>query len=274
MDRRRFVAALGGSSLLAGCPLGVSTREPTDSATRTLPATPTEPGVTRHAGESFETEAGYSVTVSNPRVHRSFVAYERPHTDVLATEDHQFLVFDLLVEGRDSLPAGSRVGVLLAGRGYFEASRAPPSTSDSRHSTRGILVPVGRFESGSVLWDRADVSGPPVRWALPDGVLAAVATPPRFEVRAFDVPDAARDGSTVRVSVTVANTGARDGVFRAELGTAAVSDQPEVSVPVEAGETAEYTELQDVDFGGRDALGLVLRWGTGRLTRTVERESV
>lgn len=277
MNRRLFLAALGVNSLLAGCPTWPSTTTPTPTPTTTPtatpPLTPTESGVTRHPGEPFETENGYSVTVSNLRVQRSFIALESPHTNILAAPGHQYLVFDRLVDGMESPPSASRVGVLLEGRGYFDGGASPSTTNDPKRSTLGIRVPVEQFERGSILWDRPDVYGPAVRWELPDVIRAAIATPPRFEVRAFDVPDAALDGSTFRLSVVVANTGARDGVFRAELGNPDISDQPEMTLPVRVGETAEHTEQQDADFHGGDTLTLVLRWGTGELKRTVERKS-
>lgn len=57
------------------------------------------------------------------------------------------------------------------------------------------------------MWNRPDVYGPAVRWTLPKSILTAITNPPQFEVRAFNVPDTALDGSTFRLSVDIANTG-------------------------------------------------------------------
>lgn len=274
MDRRQFLAALGASSLLAGCGSGLpnTTPTPTNSPSETRPLTPTESGRVRHPGEPFETEDGYSVTVSNLRVQRSFIAYRSPHTYVLAESNHQYLVFDRLIDGR-GFPSSSRTGVLLEGRGYFGVEAAPSGSRTPEHSTLGIRVPAEQFERGSIVWNRPDVYGPAVRWVLPESVLADIDTPPQFEVRAFTLPDTALDGSTFRISVEIANTGSRDGVFRAELGSADLSDRPEFTVGVDAGSTATHTRQHHADFRGRDTLTLVLEWGTGELERTVEKKS-
>ncbi|MFB6141255.1 MAG: hypothetical protein ABEJ26_12580 [Halosimplex sp.] len=75
------------------------------------------------------------------------------------------------------------------------------------------------------------------------------------------------------MTLTVANGGEGDGVFLAEVGDPAMSDQPEVAFAVPAGETRTATRRVRVHAEGDEAATVVLRWRGVRLERTLRAET-
>lgn len=93
---------------------------------------------------------------------------------------------------------------------------------------------------------------------------------PDVSLGAFRVPESASPGTALDVSLEVANGGARDGQFLAELGDAAMSDQPEIEEPVPTGETVAVTRTVETRFTGGEMTVLV-RWAGGVQRRPVSR---
>lgn len=281
--RRALLATLGGVfPALAGCLGGgdapaTATVSPTAAprtTTRTPTATPAEP-VTRSLGESYETAAGWAVTVGNAAVRKAVVELGGAHYDPVYA-DGQYVVTDVTVEG-DGAPDLSGANVFVrtdaldrSERRYVADERNADHARNADRVRRRFAFPVPISPApaeGAVVW-RSEAR-PAVRWTLPADLLAAVARPPAFDLRGFEVRDVS--GEEIGVTLTIANTGSGDGTFLAEVGDAAVSDQPEVSVDVPAGETVTATRRVSA-FGDRDELTVVLRWRDERLERTVRRD--
>lgn len=222
-------------------------------------------------GETYETGRGWSLTVGTVRVRDGVVAVGSTHPDPLyADEGEQFVVADATVAG-DGAPDPGDLD-LFAETDTRQESRGRYVRTDpderGRRQRYAFPVPASpRPEEGAVVWRPPDAD--PVRWTLPETVLNAVAAPPRFELHEFEVDDA--PGDDVEVKLTVGNTGEGDGLFLAEVGHAAVSDQPEVRVGVAVGEIVTARRRVWAPFDGRDELPVVLRWRGGTVRRTVTR---
>jgi hypothetical protein len=278
VKRRRLLALLAGAAGLAGC-AGGTPGTPTDGPATTGTPTTTDPGPTAlDAGEAYD--AGeWSLTVQNPAARRGVVEFGTTHPDPLLPPDRQFVVVDVAVEGDGPDPAGACLAARLDERRPFETCRRHYVAAD-RNGTAGdrsvqvtalpVPLDVGDAGEASVVWRRD--AGDEAVWRLPGSVLADLSAPPAFEVRSFTVPETARPETEFEATVAVANAGARDGVFVGELGTAALSDQPDFELPVPAGETVETTRAVEPFFSdGADAVEVRLGWDRGEAVRTVRR---
>lgn len=277
MDRRRFLTSTAGLLVLtSGCTQsGDSTATVPTSATapptetQTATATPGSPDpVSLEPGEPFTTDAGFSVTVENVAVHLAVVEFGTVHHDPLYRDGEQFLVADVAVSG-EGAPDPTETNVFLETATLADRSRryvAADSNEDGVRQRFGFPVPVSPTPaSGAVVWTRD--AGPNIRWTLSPSTLSAIGQPPEFDVQEFDARDV--PGDEVEISLTVSNTGERDGRFLAEAGDAGLSDQPEIGVTVPAGETVSATRRVWASFGDREELTVVLRWAGQKRTRTV-----
>jgi len=258
IGRRTFLVA--GLSALAGCGFGGETTGDAAPGTATSTATPsptpagspTPETVRLPPGEGYETDAGWTVTVRGIRVRRYVVQHGTVHPKQRWRPRAQFATAAVAVAGTDDrgptdldlaaetdVTEGRSDRVLLAGDGAAAGTER-----------LGFPVPFSPApSSGGVVWRRADA--PAVRWEFGPDQVDALARPPEFEVRGFDVPDEAADGDRVPATLTVANVGDRDGTFRAGLGDAAMSAQPLVAVDVPAGERVEHNPRTPCAFPGR-----------------------
>ena len=300
MQRRRLLAGLAAGVPLAGC-LGASSpgtpstetatteTATTTTADETTAATTSTAGTTSAGdaetldlGESFDTSDGRTVTVRAVRVRR-FVLTWGVHVDPVALAGRQFVVADVSVEsgnagttatpaypGGDNLRQQFRVG--LDGERYPETDRVfrvLPRSDDPDRVRLGFPVPApATADRGAVVWTGgSDV--PAARWTLTDDHRRALANPPAFEVRAFEIPDEVERGTEFEATVTVANTGSSNGTFLAELGATTISDTPEIRVDVPAGQTVTARRTVDPYYPEDAAeLTVVLNWGVDRLRRT------
>ncbi|WP_415379333.1 hypothetical protein [Halosimplex sp. TS25] len=295
-SRRALLAALGTalSASIAGCSgpesdADTAGRTPdrsqpsetpatrTETATRTNAATQTEttaPGpVTLEPGESYATDTGWELTVERVAVQIAVVEYGPTHWDPNWAEEGQFVVADVAVSGEDAPdPADLHVTCRTdAADGSGPVFVAADSNDDDVRQRIGFEVPASPAPAaGAIVWTPDD--GPEVRWVLSDDRLATIARPPEFDLREFGVENA--PGDEVAVTLTVANTGAGDGTFLAEVGDAAMSDQPELAVEVPAGETRTVTRrvrFQNVwNDGDDEPATVVLRYRETRMERTLE----
>jgi hypothetical protein len=186
------------------------------------------------------------------------------HPSVSADRDRQYVVVELAVSGGDAQSAAADACVLEIDDATVEP--VPESVrpfTDGVHLAFALPLDVDP-ETVTLAWVGAAET---VRFPLSDAVASSLRSPPAFEGRSFDVP-ATADGDAVEVSFTVANVGEGDGEFLAELGTRALSDQSEVRVPVDAGETETVTRTVGlVPSAGEQRV--VLDWGWNSLERTV-----
>lgn len=283
---RRRTLLVAGLSALAGCGFagettgdatpGTATPSPTPAETPTRTGTPAT--IRLSPGETYETDAGWTVTVRGIRVQRYVVQHGTAHPKQRWRPRAQFATAAVAVAGTDDrgptdldlaaetdVTAGRSDRLLLAGDGTAAGTER-----------FGFPVPFSPApSSGGIVWRRADT--PAVRWEFGPDHVDALARPPAFEVRGFDLPDGAADGDRVPATVTVANVGDRDGTFRAGLGNAAMSAQPLVAVDVPAGERVEHTHELRARFRDGAELTVVLRWhdwwDPTQLERTVRRDT-
>lgn len=214
------------------------------------------------------------MTVENAAVRNAVVERGGVHSDP-AYADGQFVVADVTVEG-DGAPDLSAANVFVRTDTLRRSERRDVvGERDGDHARNAdrvrrrfaFPVPVSPAPAeGVVVW-RSE-TGPTVRWTLPAALLDAVARPPAFDLRGFEATDVS--GDEIEVTLTVANAGSGDGTFLAEVGDAALSDRPEVSVDVPAGETVTATRRVSA-FGDSDEPTVVLRWRDERLERTARR---
>lgn len=249
MRRRPLLSALGAGLVpLSGCVGG-----------RAL-----EPGQTH-------TAFGTSVTVSAPRVRKMVVEFTGVHTDVIAFEGLQFLVVDVSTNAPSAWSLD--LDVAVDGQRAPAADRAARSyrvsTVASRRERQPLAFPVPADpdpRSAAVVWTRTGVA---VRWDLGPDLVEDLGLEPRFTVESFEVPPEVREDIDFTATVTVSNTGERDGWFVAEVGDAALSDQSEFSVRVPMGATVSHdVETQVYASAGNEA-AVVLRWPGRTMERPV-----
>lgn len=236
---------------------------------RTSPTATDTPGAVP-PGETYETAAGWSITVEPVGVYRSVVEFGVTHPNPVYEPGAQFVAVDVTTAGPNApdpaeLTLFARTDTL--DRSSWRYLAAERNRAD-RRQRYGFPVPTRPAPTeGAIQWQRAD--GPDVSWRLPAVTLERIARPPSFELREFTARDVA--GDEVAVAVTVANDGPGDGRFLAEAGHPEISDQPEIRVPVAAGTVRTATRRVWAPFEG-DTTPVVLRWRGRTLERRVDRE--
>lgn len=258
-----LTGCLGNSSPGTATSLTPTDSSTTDRTTTTSPATQSEP-IIRHPGEAYETN-GIAVTIETLAVRQGMVKFGSVHPDPIWKEGSQFVVANVAVEGNVD-PATLDVTVTAdtlderPDRYYGFAPDTPESVQPL-----GFTVPTAPAPStAAIVWH-----GPrEVHWPLPDGLVTKLGRAPDFSLEAFRVPESASSGTSLDVTLEIANRGTRDGRFLAELGDAALSDQPEIGIPVPAGETVTDTQSVDGHFTEGE-MTVLLRWAGGVQRRTV-----
>lgn len=280
MQRRRLLAVLGTGVSLSGCLGSESPGTPTASDETTRGPTTTDDVTdptdqppetttdlqTRSVGQVYDSPSGATVTVHDVNVRRT-VFTRAVHVDPHRRSGEQFLVVDASVSDRDLLRAfelvvdGEQIDTRRNGR-LVEPFGNPTD------ELLGLSVPAPlTADRGAVTWSGPE--GGIARWPLGDGHLHALANPPEFEVRGFEIPETVERGTSFAAKLTIANVGAGDGSFFAELGATTISDVPEIRVEVPAGETVSVERTVDPHYRERDEeLTVVLNWGADRLKRS------
>lgn len=302
MQRRRLLTALAAGVPLAGClgsgsesastataettstvDAGTTSTVDTGTTATTDAGTITTASVESLAvGESFEAADGRTVTVRTVTVRPSVLSWGT-HVDPVALPDRQFVVADVAASSEDtattSTPGYSesddpreQFRVTLDGERYPKTDRifhVVPRPEDADRVRIGFPVPApAAVDRGAVVWMPTG-DAPAARWELTADHRRALANPPAFEVRAFEIPGEVERGSSFEATLTVANTGASDGTFLAELGATTISDTPEIRIDVSAGETVTARQTVDPYYHeDADELTVVLNWGADRRQRT------
>lgn len=250
MDRRTVLARAGivvaGLSGCAGDPdRGGATSTTTE---RPIEPDPTEPGPQRLAtGESVTVADGTSLTIADPMVQQSIVAYHSQFLSIEREDGVQFVVVD--VDGDADFEPSSFV---LERNGDIES---PPRTQQYvRHVVRecegtciGIPVDAEAAKSAAIAY-RPDDERRAV-WELDDATVATFPTVPALRLQDAAVTE--HDGD-VAVEFSVDNVGERDGVFLGLVAPAWVTDVEEpVGFTVPRGDTVTETvvpsEVQRLD---------------------------
>lgn len=275
-SRRRVLGATGGALVgLAGCldssdPGAGGTGTTDDRASTTTEERTTDTtsrdgsGVDAGVGTTHDVD-GRTVRLLSARTSRAIVTLlSSAHPSVSAERDRQYVVVALDVSGDEPMDATRFACELRVGNDAVDpVSDVVQPFTESTHLAFSLPLDV---DAGTVALAWVGESST-ATWSLPARVAASLEAPPAFEVESFDVPERA-DGDAVQVSFTVANVGAGDGEFLAELGTTALSDQGEVRVQVPAGETRTLTESVGLVPSVGDQT-IVLDWGWNSLERTV-----
>jgi hypothetical protein len=254
--RRAVLSALGcGLAGLAGCLGGESDGSDAERY----------PTVERSLGESHDPRSGPTVTVRNPRL-RTAVVIDQHTSPVGMTAGRQFVVVDVESEGDAGPSLPSRFRALTDGTPAEGGSA--PLRADVHPAERGqpvgIPVAVDPADAAGVAW----VRGLPKSavWALPDDVVASLGTAARFEVESVSVSDE----TDPEVTLTVRNTGERDGPFYANVSGSRVQDGNEiVAVEVPAGESVTYSERPGIRAPAGEETRVVVAWGEGEAALVV-----
>lgn len=260
-------------SAVAGCV--ASNDEPTSPTTTTTGETTTSNGTTVDSetatsinktlsrGETATSAKGVSVTVSDPRVRKIIYTPDVgsiAHSYPAGRPQSQFLVFSISVQNVN-LITSPPLSLFLDGK-VQESQIYRHSHSPGRSGLLSFQVPITQVQSGAVVWRPSSTEQ--YRWTLPNPVVKNIGSSPRFEVKKFAVPDTITRGNPFTASLTVTNTGDRDGRFLAVVLTEGPSSVPlvdefHVSVPV--GKTVTH------DLSGRpveverSSMTAILDWG-------------
>jgi hypothetical protein len=276
MNRRRLLAGLCTGVSLSGC-LGsdspgtptaegtTTTAESTDRHTSDRPPETTTDPETLALDESFEA-SGVTVTVHDVRVRRIVFARNN-HLDPHYRPGHQFLVADVSVSDRDQL--GNFAVVMDGDRIETRRNDSLVAFDEPTGELLGLAVPAPLdAECGAVRWTGPD--GAVARWTLDSDHLDALAHPPAFEVRNFEIPEEVERGSSFTATLTVSNSGSGGGAFRAELGATTISDTPEIRVAVPASETVTAEQVVEPYYpDDADEATIRLNWDAEFVERTV-----
>ncbi|WP_439025661.1 hypothetical protein [Haloarchaeobius sp. DT45] len=271
MDRRRLLVSTASSlsAAAAGClgsgePGTSTSREPTDPA----PATDGEPPTT-----SAAPGPGYSLSVEDIGVFRRTTTIQHSnHVDVAADPETQYVVATVVVLPPETgepaedppNPTDRRFVATLDGETYDDAFATEFGSQYA--TTIAVPVPTGLDPAEGTL--QVGHRGEDGFWhQFTAEQLDRIAHVPRFTLDAFTVE---AGNATVQATLEVSNSGDRDGRFLAELGTNDISDTPEVSFEVPAGETV--TKRESVAIYAEDAaeVTVVCNWGDTYHRRTVE----
>lgn len=261
------LCGLGLAGVAAGCsavdePAATSrpetaTHEPptANTSTRTTTASP----ATVPMGERVSVD-GATVTVSQPRVRK--IVYTRDahpthHVAPAGDPEAQFLTVEATGAG---ITERSLVPVIDGTPRRGDVYRI--GADDEYRGRIGFRLPIETVQSGAVEWRPS--SGQRHRWALPDSQVAALGASPRFTVEAFDPPEELERGEQFSASVTVRNSGNRDGRFlgiAADVGSASVPLAGPFEFPVAAGETVTQDVSGIEAQWDREEMTVVLDWG-------------
>lgn len=266
---RAGALAVGG---LAGCldDLGESSTERPTAAGETEPpsgtaATPSEPETPASETETATTEAP-AVELVPVGVQSSFFYLTTPDSmAVAASEATQFAFVE--VRPQTDSPPPSDFSLVADGRRFWGTLAPGDVGSPHRLSELGSSYRSGRSDSGWVAFETPEpldaeeisLTYRGREWSLGEGLVADLRQPPAdFELVSFDAPEKVARDESFEVSLTVANSGEGDGVFRVSLNQispAVVPHRATLSVP--AGERRDWSwtlgeyvsqETEQLDF--------------------------
>lgn len=275
-SRRAYLAsaATSLSAIVAGC--ARTDGSPVESTTHSSAQTTTAANTTGNgapvleAGERFSTNGDASVRIADPAVYRSVTTTEQVSHHTYEVVEYpstgQYLVVRVGTTGTRTEPVELPLTVRADAEYGVEMERIYVGGQESLRV--GFHLPRMDVDDVGIVWDAGE-SRP--LWKLEAAVVEKLSAVPEFSVESWDVPTSVERGSTFEVSVTVENTGDRDGRFLTELD-ADIGSLPldEVSTTVQAGKTKTATFLlRPRTYSGIGEFPVVLDWGAGRRTQSV-----
>ena len=206
-----------------------------------------------------------TATVLNPHV-RKMVVKDTELWGDLAVGPGQFLLVDVttasgnvlsdeytevhelpLTVASDWRPLGGEAEPTLVAD--VPPDRPPTDPEDLETHAVGVPVPTGEVDAASVVWRTSDRA---VHWELAAETWALLARVPAFVVHAVET--AVVDGGIVELTVSVENTGDRDGIWLAQVSEQSANDISDVrGYTIPAGETLTRTVRPPIlgeRFGG------------------------
>lgn len=139
---------------------------------------------------------------------------------------------------------GSRVGSDVEMVAEVAPGRPPDDPEGIDDHAVGIPVPTRRSDAAAVVWTGEDRE---VRWNIPGATRASIARAPAFDLRSLET---AVDDGGIELTVTVENTGDRDGRWLGQVSFAGADDMSNVfGFDVGAGTTVTRT-VQPPILGG------------------------
>lgn len=272
---RRSALRLGGLGLVsavAGCSTSTADKETTPTTangnTATTETSPS-PSQTLSVGETATSSDGVVVTISEPQVRKiiftpdvgsSVHAYPAGKTNSL------FLTLSVSTQGTDI--TSLQLAPLLDGT-QQESQTYRHGFNPGSSGKLSFQLPIAQAQSGAIEWRPS--SDEQYRWQLPDSVVANIGASPRFKVEEFAVPETITRGNPFTASLTVTNTGERDGRFLAVVLNEGASSVPLVSeftVPISAGQTVTHDLSGQSIEGEQSSMTAILDWGINELQTT------
>lgn len=265
------IGSLGIVSVVTGCAASnddesasQTTPGETTASTETTGASETQTVTsnTLSVGETAMGEEGVSVTISAPRVRKIIFTPDEgvsTHSYPAGATETQFLTLSVSAQGTDI--ASVHLDPVLDGT-RRESRPYHHTYSPGSSGVLSFQVPVVQAERGEIEWRPS--SDEHYQWTLPNSVVTAIGSSPRFEVVEFNVPNTISRGNPFTASLTVRNTGDRDGRFLGVILTEGASSVPLVekfTLPVHAGETVTHNltgRPLDLERSGMTA---ILDWG-------------
>lgn len=266
------LGSLGFVSGVAGClasndepasPTSTATGETTTSdETTAVSETRTSVSETLSMGETVTSANGVSVTISAPRVRKIIFSPDvgsLAHTYPAGVAESQFLGVSVSTEATEITTLQLTP---VVDETQHESQTYRHTRNQESSGRRSFKVPVVQAQSGVIEWRPS--SEEQYRWTLPNNVVKNIGSSPRFEVNQFAVPDTITRGNRFTASLTVTNSGGRDGRFLAVVLTEGSSSVPLVSkftVSVPKGETVTRDVSGSEVEVERSSMTAILDWG-------------
>lgn len=297
MKRRALLAATTSLLALSGCASNSSTSSTPSASTSTTDAqdyttsspdstdqtrTTDDPATTEEPRETQQLTIGETAAIGDgsatpfiATAQRSVFVFDGSHHyDIVMEPDAQYLVVSMRtkkpVDGNRAARAST--ALILDDERYPASDHYFPLPSTGGFKV-GYRVPLSASpQDGRLVWTDEDGGAPIAEWTLSAETITGLNQPPAFDVVSFDGPDTVASFEPFDISITVENTGAGDGVFRAELGIGSRSDLSPYRVDVPVGERITATNEMQVSGRPGETETIILDWGLDRLERTVEIE--
>lgn len=268
MPSRRHILATLGATLLAGC----STTAPGTQTSTSMTTTGSDASTTATGSTTSPTTTSSEPTTPTPVIEevtatRSFVyLLASVHPAGYTSPDTTFVFARASAEvDRDEYALS--VGDIEHHARREVGTHSVASLRDGIPGGDGTLLAFAI--EGAVAPADATIHGPDGSTALPEAARAFLRDPPKITVTGFQVPERAKRGTTVTVTLTLRNEGGVAGTFRGNVGSTGLSGQPVRTIDVLAGSkrTEEYI-VSLYEDGETETIRC--SWGVDHEERTVE----
>jgi hypothetical protein len=206
------------------------------------------------------------VTISEPQVRKIIFTPDvgsSAHAYPAGKTNSLFLAVSVSTQGTDI----TSLQLILLLDGTQQGSQTYRHGFDPGSSGKlSFQLPIAQAQSGAIEWRPS--SDKQYRWQLPDSVVANIGASPRFKVEEFAVPETITRGNPFTASLTVTNTGERDGRFLAVVLNEGASSVPlvaEFTVPIPAGQTVAHDLSGQSIEGEQSSMTAILDWGINEL---------